>query len=89
MPGPIYQLLAEDHRRMEALLALAAPDPEASGLDAYGEFQAALLRNIRMEEKILIPAALRARGRDSLPIADEIRLDHGALAALLVPPADS
>jgi hypothetical protein len=86
MTGPIYQYLAEDHRRMEALLTLAAAGPEARGVGAYAEFRAALLRHIGMEEKILIPAALRARGGKSLPIADRIRLDHGALAALLVPP---
>ena len=39
-----------------------------------------------MEETILIPAAQRAGGRDRLPMAARLRLDHGALAALLVPP---
>jgi hypothetical protein len=38
-----------------------------------------------MEEKILLPAAQRARGGTPLPIAAKLRLDHGALAALLVP----
>jgi hypothetical protein len=86
MTGPIYQYLAEDHRRMEALLTLAAADCGASPVGAYAEFRAALLRHIGMEEKILIPAALQARRGKPLPIADKIRLDHGALAALLVPP---
>lgn len=36
-----------------------------------------------MEEKVLFPAA-RARGQP-LPIATRLRVDHGALAALLVP----
>jgi hypothetical protein len=38
-----------------------------------------------MEEKILVPAAQRARGGEPLPAAGKLRLDHGALAALLVP----
>lgn len=38
-----------------------------------------------MEEKVLPPAAQRARSGEPLPIASKLRLDHGALAALLVP----
>lgn len=86
MPGSIHQLLVEDHRRLEALLTCAAADPGAMGLDAYREFRSGLLRHIGMEENILIPAAHGARGGQPLPIAAKIRLDHGALASLLVPP---
>jgi hypothetical protein len=38
-----------------------------------------------MEEKILLPAAQRLSGGAPLPIAARLRLDHGALAALLMP----
>jgi hypothetical protein len=38
-----------------------------------------------MEEKILLPAAQRARGGEPLPLAAKLRLDHSALATLLVP----
>src|SRR5262245_26417089 len=38
-----------------------------------------------MEEKILLPAARSARGGEPLPQAAQLHLDHGALAALLVP----
>ena len=86
MQGLIYQMLVEDHRRMEDLLALAETDAGACGAGAYEEFRSGLLRHIGMEENILIPSAHRARGGERLPIADRIRLDHGALAALLVPP---
>ena len=41
-----------------------------------------------MEETVLIPAALRLQGGRPIAIADRIRLDHGALTALLVPPPD-
>jgi hypothetical protein len=38
-----------------------------------------------MEEKMLLPAAQDAHGGEPLPAAAKLRLDHGALAALLVP----
>jgi hypothetical protein len=79
-PGPIARLLGDDHARLDALLARAACDPTA-----YAEFRKGLLRHIGMEEKILLPAAQRARGGEPLPAAGRLRLDHGALAALLVP----
>jgi hypothetical protein len=43
-----------------------------------------LFRHIGVEEKILLPAAQTARGGNALPLAAKLRLDHGALAALLV-----
>jgi hypothetical protein len=48
-------------------------------------FRAGLLKHIAMEEKILLPAAQRLRGGEPLRVAAKLRLDHGALAALLVP----
>jgi hemerythrin HHE cation binding domain-containing protein len=84
MHGPIHCLLAADHRRLEALLdrATAGPDVDAQ---PYAEFRRGLLRHIGMEEKILLPAAQRARGGEPLAAAAKLRLDHGAIAALLVP----
>jgi hypothetical protein len=38
-----------------------------------------------MEEKILFPAARSANGGEPLPSDAKLHLDHGALAALLVP----
>jgi hypothetical protein len=81
--GPIHQYLANDHRRLEdalrrALLADKRIDPQP-----YLEFRGGLLRHIGMEEKILLPAARAVRG-SPLPVAAKLRLDHGALAALLV-----
>jgi hypothetical protein len=80
-PGPIARLLGADHARLDELLARASDDPAA-----YSTFREGLLRHIGMEEKILLPAAQRARGGEPLPAAARLRLDHGALAALLVPP---
>jgi hypothetical protein len=43
-----------------------------------------------MEEKILLPAAQAVLEGRALPVAAKLRLDHGALAALLVlTPTDS
>jgi hypothetical protein len=85
MPGKIYRYLADDHARLDALLERAAAHPEANDGVAYGEFRAGLLKHIAMEEKILLPAAQRLRNGQPLPLASKLRLDHGALAALLVP----
>lgn len=82
--GPIARHLAEDHARLDALLARAvASDP----LDRapYDAFRAGLLRHIALEEKILLPALREALGDDP-PERRRLRIDHGALAALLVPP---
>ncbi|MBH0203466.1 MAG: hemerythrin domain-containing protein, partial [Nitrospira sp.] len=43
------------------------------------------LRHIGMEEKILLPAAQRLNGGTPLAMAATLRLDHGAIAALLMP----
>ena len=83
--GPIERYLVEDHRRLEALLERAVARPDAIDGAAYAEFRAGLLRHIGMEEKILLPTARRLRGGEPLPVARQMRLDHAALAALLVP----
>jgi hypothetical protein len=85
MAGSIHRLLVADHRRLDALLDCATADPERIHRMVYGEFRAGLLKHIGMEEKILMPAAQRLRGGEPLPIAAAIRLQHGAIAALLVP----
>ena len=85
MSGKIYRYLADDHERLDALLERAMSDPENIDIRAYAQFRSGLLKHIGMEEKILLPAARRVRGGEPLPIAAKLRLDHGALTALLVP----
>lgn len=85
MPGKIYRYMADDHARLDALLQRATIHPDTIEPSAYAEFRAGLLKHIGMEEKILLPAAQGARGGTPLPIAAKLRVDHGALAALLVP----
>jgi len=84
-PGPITRFLAADHLRLAALLVQASGGATAIDRTAYAAFRAGLLKHIGMEEKILLPNAQRHRGGEALPIAAKLRLDHGALAALLVP----
>lgn len=83
--GPLFRFFAEDHRRLDGLLDRATAVPGHVDGVLFEEFREGLLRHIGMEEKLLLPAARRARGGESLPVARRLRLDHGAIAALLVP----
>jgi hypothetical protein len=85
MPGRIYCFLASDHGRLDGLLQRAMTEAGAIDRAAYAEFRARLLKHIGMEEKILLPEAQRVRGGEPLAMAAKLRLDHSALAALLVP----
>ena len=85
MAGKIYRYLADDHKRLDALLERAMSDPVNIDMPVYAQFRSGLLKQIGMEEKILLPAARRIRGGEPFPVAAKLRLDHGALTALLVP----
>src|SRR5215469_16220323 len=82
--GAIYEFLAADHARLDSLLERAAECRSPEELSAYDQFRRSLLRHIAMEEKVLLPSAERARGTP-IPEAARLRLDHGALAALMMP----
>ncbi len=82
--GPIQEGLCRDHAELARLLD-AADRGATIDADAFQAFRGRLLRHIGMEEKLLLPAAKRARGGAALPLARQMRLDHAALAALLVP----
>ena len=85
MFGTLYRFFAEDHDRLDGLLRRSITESGAIDRDAYAEFRAGLLKHISMEEKILLPAVQGLRGGDPLAVAATLRLDHSALAALLVP----
>ena len=87
--GPVARYLIDDHERLGALLQRAVEHAPEIDMAAYGAFRGGLLRHIGMEEKILLPSAQRARGGVPLPAAARLRLDHGAIAALLVPVPDA
>ncbi len=78
-------MMAADHARLDDLLKRAAGDPPQIDAASYDAFRRGLLKHISMEEKILLPAAQAFNGNQPLPAAARLRLDHGALAALLVP----
>jgi len=85
MPGPLHGFFAADHRRLGGLLERSVGEAGHVALAPFEEFRAGLLRHIGMEEKVLFVAARRARGGEPLPLAARLRVDHGAIASLLVP----
>lgn len=86
MSGAIYQYLADDHDRLDALLARSVAKPGAIDMEAYSEFRKGLLRHISMEEKIIVPAIARWQGGRKPAIAARLHADHGAIVSLLAPP---
>lgn len=89
MNKPLYDFFTNDHRRIEDLLDKATEDTDAIQMEHYHHFRTGLLKHIKMEEKILFPAAQKANGGVPLPLAAKLRLDHGALTALMVVPPDA
>ena len=55
--------------------------PQVDGQD-YAEFRAGLLRHIGIEEKLLLPAARRARSGTPIERAHQLRIEHGAIGLL-------
>lgn len=88
MNKPIYHFFSRDHHRIEDLLDKATANPNEIKMDYYQQFRSGLLTHIKMEEKILFPAAQKANNNIPLPIAAKLRLEHGAITSLMVPPPD-
>ncbi len=84
MAGPVSRFLEDDHRRLDRHLRESLRTPGAVDLEAYAPFRAGLLRHIALEEKVLLPV-LRERLGGPPPMARQLRVEHGALASLLVP----
>ncbi len=75
-----------DHQRIEGFLNEALKDPMNINQELYQKFRVGLLTHIKMEESILFPAALKANNGTPIPLAAQLKLDHGALTSLMVPP---
>jgi hypothetical protein len=88
MNKPLYHFFTNDHHRIDQLLDKATINPGEVEADYYHQFRTGLLKHIKMEEKILFPAAQNANGGVPVPLAAKLRLDHGALTALMVVPPD-
>jgi hypothetical protein len=86
MNKPLYNFFTKDHRRIETLLDKATEKPGVIQMEYYHQFRTGLLRHIKMEEKILFPAAQKANDNSPLPLTAKLRLDHGALTSLMVVP---
>jgi hypothetical protein len=86
MHGALRKFFSDDHRKLEDILNHSTMIQDEFDMAAYGQFRSELLRHIKMEETILFPALEKSRrGVYSERIA-KLRLDHGALTALMVPP---
>lgn len=86
MSKPIHDFFTEDHRRIEQLLDKATERLEEIDMDYYLQFRTQILRHIKMEEKILFPAAKNANLEVMQKLIPRYRLEHGAITALMVPP---
>ena len=88
MVGKLSAFMTAQHRELDNLLLQVGSDGASLDSRAYQSFRELLLRHIRIEERILLPMAERKQGA-ALPIAARLRLDHGALAALVMLPPSS
>lgn len=79
----ILTFLSRDHARIDMLLERLSND--VSNIAAYMEFRTGLLKHIRFEETVLLPTARQANSGQAIELAAKLRLDHGAIASLLVP----
>lgn len=86
MPGKLYNYMAEDHDRLDGLLTRATSQPGVIDMVLFDEFRKGLLGHIAMEEKIILPTIARFQNGKQAAVAARLRLDHGAIVALLVPP---
>lgn len=83
---PLHQFFANDHHRIEQFLVKATKEPGEIDMENYNQFRTQLLRHIKMEERILFPAAKLVNFAVMEQLIPRYRLDHGALTALVVPP---
>ena len=86
MNKPLYHFFTNDHNRIDQLLDKATENPTEVETNYYHQFRTGLLKHIKMEEKVLFPAAQKANGNVPLPLAAKLRLDHAALTSLMVVP---
>ena len=78
--------MVEDHDRLDGLLTRATSQPGVIDIAPFAEFRKGLLGHIAMEEKVILPTIARFQNGKQAEVAARLRLDHGAIVALLVPP---
>lgn len=89
MNKPLYRFFTDDHHRIEGLLDSATAKPGKIDMEYYSRFRAGLLRHIKMEERILFPAAKSVNKELMESLIPRFKAEHGALTALMVPPPDA
>lgn len=83
--SPDHMYLRDDHLRLDRYLRQACIEGPAVDHDTYAHVRRGLLRHIAMEEKVLFPF-LKARFGDRIASQlERLRLEHSAIAGLLVP----
>jgi hypothetical protein len=82
--GRIERFMVADHAELDHGLAMAERADGTIEEPMYTWFRHGLLRHIAMEEKVLLPYARARRGGEALPVAFQLRRDHGEIAKLLV-----
>lgn len=82
----IRSYLEDDHRLLTELLSRADADRRLD-LASFEAFRARLLRHIGIEEKVLLATVREILG-EPIARARRIRVEHGAIASLLVPTPD-
>lgn len=86
MNKPLHQFFSNDHHRIDQLLEKATLQPNEIDMHYYHQFRTQLLRHIKMEEKVLFPAAKKVNPLLMQDVIPQYRLEHGAITALMVPP---
>lgn len=81
--GEICALLEQEHGELDALLARADANGELDR-EAFEQLRARLLRHIGIEEKLVLAEVRALRGGEPIEGARRIRVEHGAIASLLV-----
>ncbi|MCO5248644.1 MAG: hypothetical protein M9887_06845 [Chitinophagales bacterium] len=84
----LYDFFTEDHRRVETFFEKAVKDIDNIDTVLYQQFKVGILTHIKMEEKGLFLAAQVANDNQPLPMQAQLRLEHGAITSLTVPPPD-
>ena len=85
MNKTLHEFFTKDHHLIESYLNKATENSEID-LEYYHLFRTRLLRHIKMEEKVLFPAAKEMNPTVMQALIPQYRLEHGALTALVVPP---
>lgn len=81
----VHAYLRDDHLRLDRYLQQARGGGTCIDHAAYDHLRRGLLRHIAMEEKVLFPVLKARFGDRAASQLERLRVEHSAIAALLVP----